>query len=152
LSLGGWHLPLIDLEPDAMPTATSLQPPRIPIAELRVRLRILSRSPTWCLFWEEPHAPADPRQWRDYLNHFEAVAVPLLRTHFPTWRAARTVRPVTIRAKPYGGVLRGLSDDTLRDAVRVFRIAFPGAVVASVHGPQRFADLSPLWPPHDWPA
>jgi hypothetical protein len=72
------------LEPEPMPTATSLQPPRVPVADLRARLKILYAGPEcWSVRWDEPLAPADPRQWTDYLNHAEAVLIPLLRQHSP---------------------------------------------------------------------
>lgn len=131
-----------------MPTATATQPPRVPVAHLRARLKILYAGPEcWSVRWDEPDTD-DRAQWLAYRDHAHAVLVPLLREHLPVWQATcRTPRAVVMRASAYG-VIRSIPESTVRDFTRVFLLAFPAAVLTG-HRLKRFADLAPLWPPQD---
>lgn len=124
-------------------TTENAHPARVPVADLRARLKILYAGPEcWSVRWDEPDTD-DRAQWLAYRDHAHAVLVPLLRKHFPAWQATRrTPRPVTIRATAYG-VIRSIPEATVRDFIRVFLLAFHGAVLTG-HRLKRFADLAPI--------
>jgi hypothetical protein len=105
--------------------------------DFRPVLRILYAGPEcWSVRWGEP----ERSRWSAWKADADARLAPVLLARFPVWRAdQRTPRPVTIRATPHG-VVRSISEPSVRDFIRVFRSVYPSTVLTG-HRLHRFADL-----------
>lgn len=80
----------------------------------------------WAVYWDEPEGGVN---WEAYAQAAEAVLIPAMQAHWPTWKLAKaTARSVVLMKSPHG-LIRGITEACARDVVAVVKTIFPGAVV-----------------------
>jgi hypothetical protein len=80
----------------------------------------------WSVYWDEPEGGAN---WEAYTQAAEAMLIPAMQAHWPTWKLAKaTARSVVLMKSPHG-LIRGITESCAHDVVAVVRSIFPEAVV-----------------------